>query len=183
MQQVWKILKKGLNALQVCDYIIKFLSKYIVKDVFMLTGGGAMHLNNSCIDKVNVVCMQHEHSLAFAVEAYAKAYGFGVGIVTSGPGSTNCVTGVASAWLDSVPCLFISGNGSIPKADNYRQIGIQEINIVDIVKPITKYAVQITDPRSIKKHLHKAIEYAFKDRAGPVWIDIPLNVQCADCSR
>ena len=182
MLQAWIISKKGLNALQVCDFVIKFIREQ-VGDIFMLTGGGAMHLNNACIGKINTICMQHEHSLAFAVEAYAKAVEFGVGLVTSGPGSTNCVTGVTSAWLDSVPCLFVSGNGNIPKASNYRQIGIQEINIVDIVRPITKYAVQITSPRSIERHLNKAVEYAFKDRAGPVWIDIPLGVQCADCSR
>lgn len=149
----------------------------------MLTGGGAMYLNNAVANsKLNVICMQHETTMAMAVKAYAMAGGFGVGIFTSGPGSTNAITGVAEAWLDSVPCLFISGqaDNSITKS---RQTGIQAINIVEMVKSITKYSCLVKDPKQTKVHLEKAWRCAITDRPGPTWLDIPLYVQSSNYSR
>ena len=120
-----------------------------------------------------------------AAEAYARARnGLGVALVTSGPGGTNTVTGVAGAWLDHIPHLTISGqtflNQTIQSSPGLRTLGVQEINIVDIVKPITKYAVMIDSPIDIKFHLEKAFYLATSGRPGPVWLDIPADVQKAE---
>jgi acetolactate synthase-1/2/3 large subunit len=151
----------------------------------MLPGGGAMHLVDSlgrCRD-LEFVSMLHEQSAAIAAEAYGRyTNNLGVAMVTTGPGGTNAVTGVAGAWLASTPCLFISGQ--VKRADlkgdsGVRQIGPQELDIVAIVKPITKYAIMVTDPSTIRYHLEKAAILARTGRKGPVWIDIPLDVQAA----
>ncbi len=167
------------------DYVIRFIADQGVKHVFMVPGGGAMHLNDSlgkCRD-IEYVCNLHEQASAIAAEAYARVTNnLGVALVTTGPGGTNSITGTAGAWLDSTPCLFISGQ--VKRADivgkrGLRQLGVQEINIVSIVKPITKYAVTILDPATIRYHLEKALYLAKSGRPGPVWIDIPLDVQAA----
>jgi len=152
----------------------------------MLAGGGAMHLNDSFghTPGLEFVCTLHEQAAAVAAEAYARvSENIGVALVTTGPGGTNTITGVAAAWLDSTPCLFISGQ--VKRADcaggrGLRQLGVQEIDIVSIVAPITKYAVTITDPGSIRYHLEKAMHMATEGRPGPVWLDIPLDVQAAE---
>jgi acetolactate synthase-1/2/3 large subunit len=145
-----------------------------------------MHLVDSvgrCRD-IEYVCNLHEQACAIAADAYGQyTNNVGVALVTTGPGGTNTITGVAAAWLDSTPCLFISGQ--VKRADlstgwGVRQMGFQEINIVDIVRPITKYAVTVIDPTSIKYHLGKALYLARHGRPGPVWIDIPLDVQAAE---
>ena len=147
-----------------------------------------MHLNDAlsrCPD-IEPVCNLHEQASAIAAENYSKATKhLGVCMVTSGPGSTNAITGLAGAWLDSIPCLFISGQ--VKRADRMispegvpsgvRQMGVQEVDIVSIVKPLTKYAVTIDRPESIRYHLEKAIYLAQSGRPGPVWIDITLDVQ------
>jgi acetolactate synthase-1/2/3 large subunit len=170
------------------DYVIRFVVEQGVKHVFLVPGGGAMHLNESlsrCAD-IEPTCNSHEQASAIAAEAYAKATNnLGVTLVTAGPGGTNAVTGVAGAWLDSTPCLFISGQVKRPDrmfdADGrplgMRQLGVQEVDIVSIVRPITKYAVTVVDPFSIRYHLEKAVYLARSGRPGPVWIDIPLDVQ------
>ena len=170
--------------MRVCDYVIKFLEDKGVKDIFLLTGGGAMYLNNALTKtKMNVICMQHEQTMAMAVEAYAKANNdFAVGIVTSGPGSSNCLTGLIGAWLDSVPCLFISGQAN-DSITHTRQTGVQAINIVEIVKSVTKYSCLITDPKETLAHLEKAWSKSKEGRPGPSWLDIPLNVQNSNYSR
>ena len=159
-----------------------------MKHVFLVTGGGAMHLNDAlarCSD-LTFVCNHHEQASAIAAENYSKATNnLGVALVTTGPGGTNAITGVAGAWLDSTPTLFISGQ--VKRADRMyrpdgtplgvRQKGSQEVDIVSLVRPITKYAVTIEDPQSIRYHLEKATHLARTGRPGPVWIDIPIDVQ------
>lgn len=171
--------------MKLSDYVASFIQSLGVKHVFMLTGGGAMHLNNSFGSCRNItpVFNLHEQASAICAEAYAKATNqIGVALVTTGPGGTNTVTGVAGAWLDSTPCIFISGQ--VKRDDligdrGVRQFGFQEIDIISIVKPITKYAITITSPLDIKFHLEKAYYLCRTGRPGPVWIDIPLDIQAA----
>jgi acetolactate synthase I/II/III large subunit len=167
------------------DYVVEFVADLGVRHVFMLTGGGAMHLNDSvgACKRIEFVCNLHEQAAAMAAETYGKVTGdVGVCMVTTGPGGTNAVTGVAGAWLDSTPALFISGQ--VKRADlkgesGVRQVGVQEVDIVSIVRSITKYAVTVLEPSSIRYHLEKAVHLARHGRPGPVWIDIPLDVQGA----
>lgn len=171
--------------MKLSDYVMQFIADQGVKHVFMLSGGGAMHLNDSLgkCERLQYVCNLHEQAAAIAAEAYGKiTRNLGVALVTTGPGGTNAVTGVAGAWLDSTPCLFISGQvkrADLKKETGVRQMGVQEVDIVSIVTPITKYAVTIIDPASIRYHLEKAVHLARTGRPGPVWIDIPLDVQAA----
>jgi acetolactate synthase I/II/III large subunit len=167
------------------DYVIGFIAEQSVKHIFMLSGGGVMHVNDSIGHHpgIEYVCMLHEQAAAIAAEAYARVTNnLGVAVVTTGPGGTNALTGVAGAWLDSTPCLFISGQvklADMKKDSGVRQLGVQEIDIVSLAKPITKYAVTVTDPSSIRYHLEKAVYLAKSGRPGPVWIDIPLDIQAA----
>ncbi len=171
--------------MKLSDYVFQFVAQLGVKHVFMVPGGGAMHLNDSAghCEGIEFVCNLHEQASAIAAEAYAKVTEhLGVALVTTGPGGTNAITGVAGAWLDSTPCLFLSGQ--VKRSDligntGVRQMGVQEIDIVSIVRPITKYAVTIMQPTRIRYHLEEAIFIAKSGRPGPVWIDIPLDVQAA----
>src|SRR5450631_4395747 len=171
--------------MKLSDYIVQFIESQDVDHVFMVPGGGAMHLNDSLGHSKSIawVCNLHEQASAMAAETYAKATGnLGVAMFTTGPGSTNAITGVAGAWLDSTPCLFLSGQVKRPdlKADSgVRQMGVQEVDIVSMVKPITKYAVMVMEPETIRYHLEKAAYLARSGRPGPVWIDIPLDVQAS----
>ena len=172
--------------MKLSDYVIDFLVRKGVKHVFMLPGGGAMHLNDSLgkrRSEVEFVSMLHEQAVSIAAEGYVKvSNNLGVGMVTSGPAGTNAITGAAGAWLDSMPCLFLSGQVKRPdlkKGTGLRQLGSQEVDIVEIVKSITKYAVTITEPETIRFHLEKACHLAKSGRPGPVWIDVPLDVQAA----
>lgn len=174
--------------IKISDYIIQKLVDYGVKDVFMISGGGAMHLNDSVGRNKNIqyICNHHEQASAIAAEGYARFSGqLAVVIVTSGPGGTNAITGVIGQWLDSIPVLYLSGQvkrattiSSCPDIP-LRQLGDQEINIIDIVRPITKFAAQIVDPNDTRRLLEKAIYLATHGRPGPVWLDIPLDVQGA----
>ncbi len=153
----------------------------------MVTGGGAMHLNDSIgrEKRIQYICNHHEQASAIAAEGYARVSGgMAVVCVTSGPGGTNAVTGVLGQWLDSIPVLYISGqvryDTTVPSTGlPLRQLGDQEADIIAIVKPITKYAVLVSNPQSIRYHLEKAIYLAKSGRPGPVWLDIPLNIQAA----
>ena len=166
------------------DYIIDYLYKKGVGHIFLISGGGNIHLVDSVgKSKIKYVCNHHEQASAFSAEGYSRLTGkLGVCLVTTGPGGTNAITGVISTWLDSIPMLVISGQvkreliGAGTKL-GLRQLGSQEINIVDMVKPVTKYAVTIMDPNEIKYHLEKAVHLATTGRQGPVWLDIPLDVQ------
>ena len=166
----------------VADYVMQFLLEAGIKHVFMVTGGGAMYLNDAIRRSgIEYICNLHEQASAMAAETYAKITGdIGVCVVTAGPGGTNTITGVAGAWLDSTPCLFISGQ--VKRADlkgdrGVRQLGVQEVDIVSIVRSITKYAVTVTEPTSIRQHLEQAVHLARTGRPGPVWLDLPLDVQ------
>ena len=158
-----------------------------IKHVFMLTGGGAMHLNHSfgTDPRLKTVFTHHEQALAMAAEAYYRLTNrLAVVNVTSGPGGTNAITGVYGAYVDSIGMLVVSGQVKIETTVRHtglplRQYGDQELDIEPIVRPITKYAAMVTDPRSIRYHLEKALYLATNGRPGPVWLDIPLDVQAA----
>jgi acetolactate synthase-1/2/3 large subunit len=171
--------------MKLSDYVIDFVAKQGVKDVFVLAGGAAMHLNDSlgrCQD-LHYVCNLHEQASAIAAEAHARYTNrLGAAMVTAGPGATNAITGVAGAWLDSTPVIFISGQvkrADLKRNSGVRILGVQELDIVTLVRSITKHAVIIEDPASIRYHLEKAAHLALTGRRGPVWIDIPLDVQAA----
>lgn len=169
--------------IKVSDYIIKFISDIGVKHVFMLPGGGWMHMLESLGNNSNItyICNLHEQASAIAAEAYGQyTNNIGVAMVTTGPGGTNAVTGIAAAWVDSTPCMVISGQ--VKRADmieksGLRQMGAQEVDIIPIVKPVTKYAVSVTNHLKIRYCLEKAFYLAKNGRPGPVWIDVPLDVQ------
>lgn len=174
--------------LRVADYVANFVYDDLeVNDIFMLTGGGAMFLNDGIAahKKLNAVLNHHEQACAMGAVGYSKyTNGFGVAMVTTGCGGTNAMTGLLDAWQDSTPVLFLSGqvkkketcyNTDLP----LRQYGVQEANIVALVKPITKYAIMVNEPSEIAYHLEKAKYLASSGRPGPVWIDIPLDVQGA----
>ena len=169
--------------MKLSDYVMKFIAELGVGHVFYLPGGGAMHLVDSLgkITGIEIVCCLHEQAVAVAAQSYAMhTNNLGVGIVTTGPGGTNAITGVSAAWIDSVPCLFVSGQvkrSDIMKDKGIRQLGIQEVDIVSLVQSITKYAVTVMEPASIRYHLEKALYLAKNGRPGPVWLDIPLDVQ------
>src|SRR5574344_1219905 len=176
--------------IKVSDFIANFLAEHkdTGKTVFMVSGGGNMHLIDSLgrNEKLESVCNHHEQACTVEAEGYARVSNkIGLSYVTTGPGGTNAITGVYSAWVDSIPTLTISGQvkfettiASQPEL-NLRQLGDQEVNIIDLVKPITKYATMITDKNSIKYHLQKAVYEAKNGRPGPVWLDIPLDIQGA----
>lgn len=174
--------------IRVADYIINRLAKQGVTDIFMISGGGAIFLDDAIgkNKQISYLCNQHEQACSIAAEGYAKSTGkLAVVCVTTGPGGTNTITGVIGQWLDSVPVLYLSGQVKHKttidscKDIGLRQLGDQEINIIDIVKPITKYAKMITEPESIKQELEQAIQIALEGRPGPVWLDIPINIQSA----
>ena len=168
---------------KVSDFIVDFLASEGVGHVFGLTGGAVVHMFDSAArsGKVLPVFTHHEQAASFAAEGYARiANGLGAAMVTTGPGGTNAITGLASAWLDSIPCIFISGQvriGLTGKGSDVRQVGPQHLNIVPIVSSITKYAVLVEDVRMIKYELQKAVHIARSGRPGPVWVDIPLDFQ------
>lgn len=169
----------------VADYIIEQLESLGVRHVFTVSGGGSIWLCDALAraKTMKYICNHHEQAAGYAAEAYARITGLGVTIVTSGPGGTNAVSSVAASWLDHVPHLFISGQSFLHQTINghpgLRQMGLQEINIVDIVRPITKYAAMLTKKEQIKVVLSNAIHLATAGRPGPVWIDIPGNIQNA----
>lgn len=172
--------------MKLSDYVWKYVEELGVRHVFMFPGGGAMHLVDSLgrNNGLEYVTLLHEQACAMAAETYSRIdYNLGVALVTTGPGGTNTVTGVAAAWLESTPMLIISGQAKLEDLkDGYgvRQRGNQEIGIVDIVSSITKYAVTIKEPCQIKYHLDKAVYEAKNGRPGPVWLDIPLDIQAAE---
>ncbi len=171
--------------MKLSDYVVEFIAQLGVRHVFMIPGGGAMHLNDSLgkCRRLTYVCNLHEQGSAIAAEAYGQYSGLGVVMVTSGPGGTNALTGVAGAWLESTPMLVISGQvktSDLVGDRGVRQIGFQEIDIVAMAKPITKFAVTVTDPARIRQCLEEAAWKATHGRKGPVWVDIPLDVQAAD---
>lgn len=171
--------------IKVSDFVINFIADLGVKHIFMLPGGGCMHLVDSLgkNKRLQFICNLHEQASAIAAEAYGQYTNhLGVALVTTGPGGTNTLTGVAGAWIDSTPMLVISGQAKredMLTGRGIRQMGIQEVDIIAVVSPVTKYAVTVMDPELIKFHLQKAVYKAMNGRKGPVWIDMPLDVQGA----
>jgi acetolactate synthase-1/2/3 large subunit len=169
--------------MKVSDYIVSFLENQGVGHIFMLPGGMAMHINDSIgyAKKIKPVWMLHEQACTFAAESYARITNkLGVACTTCGPAATNTLTGVACAWIESTPLLVITGQvkrADIAQDPNLRQLGVQEVRIVDMAKPITKYCVQINDPLRIRYELEKAVYSAREGRPGPVLLDIPVDVQ------
>ena len=175
--------------IKVSDFIFQHLvEKYGIKHCFLVTGGGAMHLNDSIghTKGLKYICNHHEQASAIAGEGYYRACGhLAVTCVTTGPGGTNAITGVLGQYLDSIPGLYISGQIKTSTYKhtypylNLRQLGDQEADIVSMVTPITKYAKTIYNPLDVKYELDKAIAIALDGRPGPVWLDVPLDVQGA----
>lgn len=172
--------------MKLSDYVIEFLKTENIQHVFLYPGGAITHLMDSLYEAHHIrpVIVHHEQAGAFAAEAYARVNGnLGVAMATSGPGATNMITGIASAFFDSIPCLYITGqvNSYEYKFEKpVRQIGFQETDIVSIVKPITKDALMVTEPQKIKFLLQKAIHTAKSGRPGPVLIDLPMDIQRAE---
>lgn len=172
--------------IKVSEYIADFLVDNGINTCFMVTGGGAMHLDDAFGHKEGLKCIfnHHEQACAFAAEAYARMTGeIALVSVTSGPGGTNALTGVMGGWVDSIPMLVISGQikretsiASVPEL-GLRQLGDQEYNIVSSAAPMTKYAHMVMDEKEISYHLEKALFLAKDGRPGPVWLDIPLDIQ------
>ena len=176
-----------MTVIKLSDWVAQTLADHGVRDIFMLTGGGAMHLNHSMgtHPALKTTFTHHEQALSMAAEAYYRLTNrLAVVNVTSGPGGTNAITGVYGAYVDSIGMLVISGQVKIETTVRHtglplRQYGDQELDIEPIVRPITKYVAMVTDPRTIRYHLEKALYLAKSGRPGPVWLDIPLDVQAA----
>jgi acetolactate synthase-1/2/3 large subunit len=172
--------------MRLSDYVIQFLrDKYGVDTIFTVSGGGCIFLIDSLgkTEGVQYVATHHEQAASIAAEGYARINNkLGACVVTSGPGGTNAMTGTLCSWLDSIPVIVISGQVNKNMTTNHtglglRQLGDQEFNIVESVKNMTKYAVQVNDSKEIRFHLEKACALATSGRPGPVWVDIPLDIQ------
>ena len=169
--------------IKVSDYIIKFLENEGVKHVFMFAGGMTMHINDSIgyATKLKPICMLHEQGCTFAAESYARiTNNLGVVTATCGPGATNTLTGVACSWIESTPLLVITGQckrADMARDPELRQLGVQEVRISEMAKPVTKYTTVIEDPQMIRYELEKAVYIAREGRPGPVLLDIPVDVQ------
>jgi acetolactate synthase I/II/III large subunit len=174
--------------LRLADYVIEEIAKTGCKYIFLITGRGALFLNDAVArsDKLSGIPMHHEQAVGYASAAYAQnRESIGACLISTGCASTNTVTSVLSAWQDGIPCIFISGQNVLLETTYHtkkkiRTFGQQEANIIDIVKPITKYATMIEKPQDIVFELNKAIHIAQEGRKGPVWIDIPLDLQSSN---
>jgi acetolactate synthase-1/2/3 large subunit len=176
-----------MPLVKISDYIVEHLASAGIADAFMVTGGGSMHLNDSFGKHPGMNCtfFHHEQSCAIAADSYYRLTNrLPVINVTTGPGSTNAITGVYGAWADSIGMIVVSGQVKwetmVRSTDlPLRQLGDQEVDIVRLVDSITKYAVVVTDPQTIRYHLERALHLAITGRPGPVWLDVPMNVQGA----
>lgn len=174
--------------MKLSDYVAQKVVELGIRNVFMVTGGGAMHLNHSLGTHKNLECVfnHHEQACAMAAEAYFRLTNdLALVNVTSGPGGTNTLTGVYGAFVDSIGMVVLSGQvkfeTTVRSTDlPLRQYGDQELDIEPIVRPITKYSAMVSDPKMIRYHLEKAFYLAVSGRPGPCWLDIPLDVQGAD---
>ncbi|OPH54547.1 hypothetical protein BC351_31710 [Paenibacillus ferrarius] len=171
--------------IKLSDYVIQFVENIGVRDVFLISGGGMMHLLDSAerSPALNIICNLNEQATSICADSYAQYTNkLGVCLLTTGPGGTNAITGVTASYLDSNPVLVISGQAKstdLAIGTGVRQVGAQEVDVVAIAKPITKYAVIVLDKQSIRYHLEKALYLATNGRRGPVWVDIPLDIQGA----
>lgn len=175
--------------MKLSDYVFDFMSEKLIDTIFSVSGGAAAHLLNSVAERndFKFICNYHEQSCAMAAESYARLMNKPACVLlTNGPGSTNAITGVSGAYGESIPMIVISGQvptnlslNILPNDINLRQLGVQECDIISSVKCMTKYATQVTDPKRIRYHLEKAYHLATTGRKGPVWLDIPLDIQNA----
>ena len=171
--------------IRVADYVMNFIAGLGIEHVFCVTGGGAMHMNVAFGHKEGMtnIFVQHEQSAAIAAEAFQRIHNeLPLVCCTTGPGGTNTLTGVVGAWLDSIPMLIISGQvryDTTARAAGVpvRAMGDQEFDITRVVEPMTKYAIMINDPKTVKYHVDKALYLALHGRPGPVWLDVPLDIQ------
>nr|WP_314583225.1 thiamine pyrophosphate-binding protein [uncultured Pseudomonas sp.] len=174
-----------MATMRVADYIMERLARLGIRHVYFLPGGGAMHLNDALgrhPDLEPVLCL-HEQACGIAAEAAGKLSGGPSACMTTcGPGATNAVTATLGAWLDSTPVFFVSGqvkSADLKAGTGLRMLGVQEADIVSIVAPITKYAVTLTDPDAVAEEFDRLEQAALSGRRGPVWLDVPLDVQAA----
>ena len=174
--------------IKLSDYVMQSLANWGVRHIFMVSGGGAMHLNDSIgkEGRIKYICNHHEQASAMAAECYARIADIpGMVSVTTGPGGINALNGVFGAWTDSIPMLVLSGQVkretcmATARARGLRQLGDQEADILAMARGITKYAVLVDDPASIRYHLERAWRLAQSGRPGPCWLDIPVDVQSA----
>ncbi len=171
--------------MRVADFIFKFLNDMGTDTVFMVSGGQAMHLVDAVCQNKNLktICTHHEQGAGMSAEAYGRLTGkMAVALVTAGPGSVNVINGLVGGWTDSSPMIIVSGQSALSNvqyqdAHPIRQIGIQGINIRPLVENVTKFFVTVDDPHKILYYMQKAYYYAMNGRPGPVWIDVPLDVQ------
>ena len=175
--------------MKLSNYIFSKLVTEGIDTVFLVTGGGAMHLNDAIgrTAGLKFVCNHNEQASSIAAEGYARVKNKPAIVnVTTGPGSINSLNGVHGAFTDSIPMIIISGQVkretimSTYNNPGLRQLGDQEVDIISMVKGITKYAIEITDPNTIRFHLEKAIYLSTSGRPGPVWISIPVDVQATE---
>lgn len=179
-------MKQDNADVRVVDYIMRFLQEKGTHSIFLLTGNGAMYINDAIAkcEELKYICVRHEVAAPMMAESYARLSGkLGVVCVTSGPGATNAVAGLAEAWVDSGPIMILSGQSprnQMPKESSLlkvRSFGTAGFDIVPVVSPMTKYAVTIREAKSIRFHLEKAYHLAMEGRPGPVWIDLPMDIQ------
>ena len=171
--------------MRVADYIISRLYDEGIKHIFMVTGRGALFLTDAVAANKDIksISVHHEQAAAFSAVAYSQYNGkSGACLVSTGCAGTNAITGVLNAWQDGVPCVFISGQNKLHETSRFtgiplRTFGQQEADIIPMVEPITKYAVMIEDPNRIVYEFEKALYLSKTGRKGPVWIDVPLDVQ------
>ena len=182
------ILPKGYGMIKLSDYLVRFFEDKGVTDIFMLTGGGCMHLQDSFgrSKKIKYTCTEHEQAAAMAAEAYSKMKNsLGLVLTTSGPGATNTLTGMLDCWQDSTPVVFLFGQAKSSQTTRkagipgLRQFGVQEADIIPVVTPMTKFAVEVDDANKIRYYLEKAVYEATGGRPGPVALSIPLDMQGA----
>lgn len=173
--------------MNVADFIFKYFSSKGVSEVFMVTGGHAMYLNDAIAKNkdLHYLCTHHEQAATMAAEAYGRLKNKpAIAMVTAGPGSLNALNGVAGAWVDSSPLIVISGQSNLPivsyqEKTAIRQFGVQGISIRKMVEPITKFFVTVDDPNKVLGYLDKAWAELTTGRPGPVWLEVPLDIQRA----
>lgn len=179
------ILASRGRMIKLSDYVVDYLVGHGVNEIFLVSGGGIMHLVDSVGRNLRMryVCNYHEQASAIAAEACARVKnGIAACLVTTGPGATNALSGIAGAWFDSIPVLVLSGQVRTPLIADYRrirQLGPQEVNIQPMAQPVTKYFASVRDPQRIREELDRAFAAATSDRPGPVWLELPLDIQSA----
>ncbi len=172
--------------MKLSDYVINYLADLGTRHAFVITGGAIMNVIDSFskTDRISYICSAHEQAAAMAADAYWRVSGkLGIAMATSGPGATNLITGICCAYFDSIPALYITGQVNTYESagkTKVRQVGFQETDIVSIVKPITKFAAKVNDPKKIRYYLDKAVHIATTGRQGPVLLDLPMDVQRAE---